>query len=76
MFPICECILVHYRRTAVNVCSQQCDEEGRFCYLESSNVVNVPLYEKLGFGISDSITFAKDPSVALDIMVREPMRVS
>ena len=51
----------------------QADLESRACYLESSNEVNVPLYQKLGFETSKQIQLHRGrKTVALDIMVREP----
>ena len=51
----------------------QLDEEGRACYLESSNEVNVKIYGKLGFQVVKRIYLARDERrLCLDIMVREP----
>jgi ribosomal protein S18 acetylase RimI-like enzyme len=61
-------------RKLIEHVTKKADKEGRPCYLESSNVVNVKIYEKLGFAKSERIGFENgDEKLELDIMVREPV---
>jgi len=60
-----------YARKLVEHVTKRADEEGRACYLESSNDVNPIIYGKLGFQIVKKIKLKDDP-VEMDIMVREP----
>jgi ribosomal protein S18 acetylase RimI-like enzyme len=65
------------RKLIENVTSKA-DSEGRACYLESSNVVNVGIYERLGFEQKKRVELDMgdengNGSLELDIMVREPM---
>lgn len=54
----------------------QADEQGRACYLESSNAVNPVIYARLGFEITKKIQLTRGAKpVELDIMVREPVMV-
>lgn len=49
------------------------DREGKACYLESSNIRNLRLYESLGFETKRRISLTRGAKeVLLDIMVREP----
>ncbi|MCJ1334172.1 hypothetical protein MMC10_010879 [Thelotrema lepadinum] len=55
--------------------TRKADLESRACYLESSNEVNIPLYQKLGFETTKQIQLHRGrKTVALDIMVREPIQ--
>lgn len=50
------------------------DAEARACYLESSNPINLVIYERLGFGIKKKIHLLRGRMLQeLDIMVREPV---
>src|ERR1700712_3083778 len=61
-------------RKLIEHVTNQADKEGRPCYLESSNVVNVGIYQRLGFEKSKRIGFENgDGKLELDIMVREPV---
>lgn len=57
--------------------SVQADAEGRACYLESSNPMNLVIYARLGFEFKKKIYLlrGKRPE-ELDIMVREPVSAS
>ncbi len=39
------------------------DEEGAIAYLESSNVVNIPLYERFGFEVTKEIQVNDSPVI-------------
>lgn len=49
---------------------ERCDEEGAIAYLESSNVRNLPFYERLGFKVTQRIQVGDSPVVTA--MVRRP----
>lgn len=49
----------------------RCDEEGAIAYLESSNVRNLPFYERLGFQVVERIQAGDSPVVTA--MVRRPL---
>ena len=54
--------------------TQNADSEGRACYLESSNVLNLGLYRRLGFVVKQKIVLHRGPSeIGLHIMIREPV---
>lgn len=63
-----------YARKLIEHVTKQTDQEGRPCYLESSNDVNPIIYGKLGFKVVKQISLerGKEP-LRLDIMVREPV---
>lgn len=51
------------------------DAEGLPCYIESSNILNNPLYARLGFSPRTSIYLSPDhQKIRMDIMVREPIK--
>jgi GNAT superfamily N-acetyltransferase len=52
-------------------CLQMIDEAGEPAYLESTNPVNVPRYERLGFAVRG--TFARPDGPAVATMWREPL---
>lgn len=63
-------------RKCVDHVTAMADREGRACYLESSNDVNLIIYGKMGFGLVRQISLTRaEENVVLDIMVREPMAV-
>jgi ribosomal protein S18 acetylase RimI-like enzyme len=49
----------------------EADRDGLLAYLESSNPLNVPWYEKFGFHVTGELPLAKDGPV-LHLMTREP----
>lgn len=49
-----------------------CDREGALAYLESSNLRNVPLYERHGFEVLGSIQVGGSPTIVP--MLRKPRR--
>ena len=52
----------------------QADEQGRACYLESSNEVNPVIYARLGFEMTKKIHLTRGAKpIELDIMIREPV---
>lgn len=66
-----------FGRKLIEDVTKQADREGRACYLESSNVVNVGIYERLEFEQRKKIVLEKGDEngngcIELDIMVREP----
>lgn len=62
----------HCRKLITHV-SDKADAEGRACYLESSNDINVKIYSKMGFEVRKRIHLQRaEHNVELDIMVREP----
>ncbi|KAF2129573.1 hypothetical protein P153DRAFT_376006 [Dothidotthia symphoricarpi CBS 119687] len=63
----------HARKLIEHV-TKLADREGRACYLESSNVVNVPIYRKFLFEERRTIHLQRgEKNISLDIMVREPV---
>lgn len=61
-------------RKLIDHVSAQADEQGRACYLESSNAINPIIYRKLGFEIVKSIDLTRaGKPIQLDIMIREPL---
>jgi GNAT superfamily N-acetyltransferase len=50
----------------------QCDAEGVLAYLESSNLRNVPFYERLGFRAQSTLQVGDSPIITP--MLREPSR--
>ncbi len=51
---------------------RRCDAEGIPAYLESSNPINVPLYQRRGFEVIGEIAVAGGPTISP--MLREPRR--
>ncbi|KAJ4368126.1 hypothetical protein N0V83_006481 [Neocucurbitaria cava] len=63
----------HARKLIEHV-TRQADQERRACYLESSNGVNVPIYQKFGFEETRRIYLQRGGrNIPLNIMVREPV---
>lgn len=59
--------------TAVmNPILRRCDAAGLPAYLESSNIVNIPLYERRGFRVTGEIVLPGGPTIWP--MLREPVR--
>lgn len=53
---------------------EKADAEGRACYLESSNPINLVIYARLGFVVKKKIRLLRDKMPQeLDVMVREPV---
>ncbi|KAL8642716.1 MAG: hypothetical protein Q9226_008476 [Calogaya cf. arnoldii] len=64
-----------YARKLIEHVTNQADDQGRVCYLESSNGANPPLYRKHGFETKKSIHLTRGPQpVAMEIMVRQPVQ--
>ncbi|KAF2855569.1 hypothetical protein T440DRAFT_157861 [Plenodomus tracheiphilus IPT5] len=64
----------HARKLIEHV-TRVADQEGRPCYLESSNESNPPIYRKFGFEEKKTIYLQRgEKCLGLDIMVREPVR--
>lgn len=61
-----------YCRKLVEHITKRADEEGRACYLESSNDANPIIYGKLGFHVVKRISLVEGQGLVMDIMVREP----
>lgn len=65
-----------YARKLIDHISAEADAEGRPCYLESSNEVNVKIYGRMGFEVRKQIHLQRaEENITLDIMVREPKGV-
>ncbi|KAF2862466.1 hypothetical protein K470DRAFT_280997 [Piedraia hortae CBS 480.64] len=63
-----------YARRVIEYVTQQADEEGKACYLESSSRANCDFYRKRGFEFKKEIYLQRaEKQVRLDIMVREPV---
>ena len=64
-----------YAKTLIEYTTKQADAENRFCYLESSNVLNLKLYNRLGFEAVGKKAILKRGSkpVEMEIMVRKPV---
>lgn len=61
-------------KKCIGLVTKKADEEGRVCYLESSNEMNPIIYRKLGFEIVKKVNLIRaEEEVGLDIMVREPI---
>lgn len=65
-----------YARKVIEHVSRMADEEGRACYLESSSELNRAIYGRMGFDFEKNVYLqrAKEGTVMLDIMVREPKK--
>ena len=64
-----------YARKVIEYVTDIADEEGRACYLESSNAVNLIIYGKMGFKLRKKVYLQREmEEIQLDIMVREPIR--
>jgi ribosomal protein S18 acetylase RimI-like enzyme len=62
-----------YARKLIEHVTKMADEQGRACYLESSNAVNPKIYGKMGFRTQRKCYLQRaDQPVELDLMVREP----
>ena len=53
---------------------ERCDGEGKLAYLESSSPKSVPLYQRHGFELVDTIQVGSSPP--LFPMLRKPRRLS
>lgn len=63
-----------YAKRLITHVTNLADEEGKACYLESSNDVNPKIYGKYGFEIRKKVYLQRAKEhVELDLMVREPM---
>ncbi|KAA6407739.1 MAG: hypothetical protein FRX48_08577 [Lasallia pustulata] len=63
-----------YATKSIRYITDKADAEARACYLESSNPINLVIYERLGFGIKKKIHLLRGRMLQeLDIMVREPV---
>src|SRR5919106_1971233 len=51
----------------------KCDRDNKFAYLESSNLKNIPLYERHGFELLGTIQVGTSPSIYP--MIRRPHKV-
>jgi hypothetical protein len=49
-----------------------CDRDGALAYLESSNLRNVPLYERHGFEVLGTIQAGQSPTIVP--MLRKPRK--
>ncbi|MEC8947144.1 MAG: GNAT family N-acetyltransferase [Actinomycetota bacterium] len=56
----------------ISAITRRCDEDGVGAYLESSEPVNVPLYERHGFMVTGEVAIKGGPTVPL--MWRDPQR--
>ncbi|KAL8850028.1 MAG: hypothetical protein Q9221_005045 [Calogaya cf. arnoldii] len=64
-----------YARKMIEHVTNQADDQGRVCYLESSNGANPPLYRKHGFETKKTIYLTRGPQpVGMEIMVRQPLQ--
>lgn len=62
-----------YAKKLIQHITRRADQEGRACYLESSNPSNPPIYRKYGFEERKTVHLQRaENNVQLDIMVREP----
>lgn len=64
-----------YAKTLIEHTTREADAENRLCYLESSNVTNLKLYNKLGFRVVGKKAILKrgPKPVEMEIMVRKPI---
>lgn len=64
-----------FAKALIEHTTKQADAENRLCYLESSNVQNLKLYNKLGFeAIGKKAILKRGPKpVEMEIMVRKPV---
>jgi GNAT superfamily N-acetyltransferase len=58
----------------IHAVTDKTDKEGRACYLESSNEINLMIYGKLGFELKKVIALERaDQPIEMHVMVREPV---
>lgn len=64
-----------FAKTLMEYTTRQADAENRLCYLESSNVLNLKLYNRLGFeAVGKKAVLKRGPKpVEMEIMVRKPV---
>ncbi|KAL9102960.1 MAG: hypothetical protein Q9163_001947 [Psora crenata] len=63
-----------YARTLIEHTTRQADAENRLCYLESTNVANLKLYNRLGFESQTQISLTRGSKpVHMEIMIRQPI---
>ncbi|KAL8682254.1 MAG: hypothetical protein Q9186_001713 [Xanthomendoza sp. 1 TL-2023] len=61
-----------YAKQLIDHVTRQADDQGRVCYLESSNEVNPRFYRKLGFETEKTIHLTRGPKpIELEVMVRK-----
>lgn len=66
-----------YARKLIDHIGALADAEGRACYLESSNDINVKIYQRMGFEVRKQVHLQRaEENIMLDIMVREPKGVN
>lgn len=66
-----------YARKLIEQVTNRLDQEGRACYLESSNDINPIIYGKLGFKTVKQIYLTGgEKELRMDCMVREPLTIS
>ncbi|KAL8861701.1 MAG: hypothetical protein Q9178_001902 [Gyalolechia marmorata] len=64
-----------YARKLIEHVTKQADDQGRVCYLESSNEANPAIYRKYGFETEKTIQLTRGPKpVEMEVMVRQPVR--
>ncbi|KAL8910899.1 MAG: hypothetical protein Q9171_003854 [Xanthocarpia ochracea] len=64
-----------YARKLIEHVTKQADDQGRVCYLESSNEANPAIYRKYGFETERTIQLTRGPKpVEMEVMVRQPVR--
>ena len=61
----------HHRGQSSGHRLERCDAEGIAAYLESSNVRNVPFYQRLGFQVTGSVHMP-DGGPEVTFMLRSP----
>ncbi|KAL8701552.1 MAG: hypothetical protein Q9201_004854 [Fulgogasparrea decipioides] len=67
--------LIEYVTKQVRDLKREADDQGRLCYLESSNDINPVIYSKMGFEMVKKIELTRGPApVEMDIMVRNPIQ--
>ena len=64
-----------YAKALIEHTTNEADAGNRLCYLESSNVSNLKLYNKLGFrSVGKKATLNRGPKpVEMEIMLRQPL---
>ncbi|KAL9032046.1 MAG: hypothetical protein Q9180_006735 [Flavoplaca navasiana] len=63
-----------YARRLIEHVTTQADDQGRVCYLESSNGANPKIYRKYGFETEKTIRLTRGPKpVEMEIMIRQPV---
>lgn len=57
----------------IRTVTDECDRTNMPAYLENSNPLNTPLYERYGFKVQKTVTMGKG-KIPIELMLREPQK--